>query len=32
MLKDNKGAKKNQENDNGCWAIAKEHWATLKRY
>jgi hypothetical protein len=25
MLKDNKGAKKNQENDKRCWAIPKEH-------
>jgi hypothetical protein len=28
MLRDNKGAKKNQENEKGCWAIPKEHWAT----
>jgi hypothetical protein len=23
MLRDNKGAEKNQENDKGCWAIPK---------
>ncbi len=32
MLRDNKGARKNQQNDKGCWAIPKEHWATLKIY